>query len=298
MKRITIFLLILGLAASVLAMQMTIHKTDNTEVSIPISEIESITFEEPIVPDGMVYVEGGTFSPDGGNYNVTLSSFYIGKYEVTQAEYEAVMGANPSLFGGNPDRPVEAVIWFNAIEYCNRLSIMEGLTPAYSYNTYGTNPDDWPSGWNTNDANHTNVSCNWSANGYRLPTEMEWMFAALGGNQSQGYTYSGSNNIDDVAWYSDNSGSQTHDVGTKGPNELVTYDMSGNVWEWCWDIWNLSYPSGSYTNPTGPVSGPYRVRRGGSWSYYLYYCTVTYRLYHNPQSADWNFGFRICRNSP
>jgi len=255
------------------------------------------------MPDDFVFVGGGTFN--NGTSDVTLSSFYIDKYEITQAEYEAVMGDNPSYFGGNPNRPVETVSWFNAIEYCNRRSMQEGLTPCYSYSTYGTNPDSWPSGWNTSNTNHTNVSCDWTANGYRLPTEMEWMFAAKGGNQSQGYTYSGSNTIGNVAWYFDNSynmGSDhpdygTHTVGAKLPNELGTFDMSGNVFEWCWDIYG-SYPSGSQNNPTGASSGSHRVRRGGSWRGDAYSCTVSYRLGSHATFTTYVIGFRILRVSP
>lgn len=239
-------------------------------------------------PGQMIAVAGGTFH--NGTSNVTLSSFHIGKYEVTQAEYQAVMGTNPSYFSGNPNRPVERVSWFNAIEYCNRRSMQEGLTPCYSYSTYGTNPSNWPAGWNTTSANHTNVSCNWSANGYRLPTEMEWMYAAKGGNQSQGYTYSGSNTIGNVAWYYSNSSDRTWDVGLKDPNELGTFDMSGNVWEWVWDIYG-SYPSGNQTNPTGPTSGSHRVFRGGDWSNDANSCTVSFR---NADFATSTYlGFRV-----
>ncbi len=240
-------------------------------------------------------LDGSTFN--NGTSDVTISSFYIDKYELTQSGYQAVMGENPSHFSGNLDRPVEQVSWFNAIEYCNRRSVLEGLTPCYSYSTYGTNPDDWPSGWNTRYSNHTNVNCNWTANGYRLPTEMEWMFAAKGGNQSQGYTYSGSNTIADVAWYSSNSGSRTHDVGEKASNELGTFDMSGNVWEWVWDIYG-SYPSGSQTNPTGANSGSYRVVRGGSWYNYADGCTVSYRVVNSATGSYYFLGFRCVRVSP
>lgn len=246
-------------------------------------------------PADFVFVQGGTFH--NGTSNVTLSSFYIDKYEVTQASYQAVMGTNPSYFSGNPNRPVEQVSWFNAIEYCNRRSLQEGLTPCYSYSTYGTNPSNWPAGWNTSSSNHTNVSCNWSANGYRLPTEMEWMYAAKGGNQSQGYTYSGSNTIGNVAWYSSNSSSRTWDVGLKDPNELGTFDMSGNVWEWVWDIFG-GYPSGSQNNPTGASSGYLRVLRGGSWSNDANVCTVSFRNSAYATDTDSGFGFRIVRVSP
>jgi len=246
------------------------------------------------IPENFVWVEGGTFH--NGSSDVTISSFYIDKYELTQAEYQAVMGNNPSSFTSVSNGPVENVTWFNAIEYCNRRSMQEGLTPCYSYGSYGTNPDAWPSGWNTNHENHTNVVCNWSSNGYRLPTEMEWMFAAMGGNQSQGYTYSGSNDIDAVAWYYYNSGS-TNTVGTKAANELGLYDMSGNVYEWVWDIYG-DYPSGTQTDPHGAGSGTYRVERGGCWRWEAYRCTVSHRHLNRAIITNSSFGFRLCRNVP
>ncbi|MBP7564356.1 MAG: formylglycine-generating enzyme family protein, partial [Candidatus Cloacimonetes bacterium] len=154
-----------------------------------------------IVTIDEVLVKGGTFKMGSTNgdsdekpvHSVTVSSFYIGKYEVTQAEWEAVMGYNPSSFKGD-NRPVEQITWYQTIEFCNKLSQKEGLTPAYTING-------------------TSVSCNWQANGYRLPTEAEWEFAARGGNLSKGYTYSASNNLDAVGWYDSNSGNETHDVG-------------------------------------------------------------------------------------
>ena len=246
----------------------------------------------PPVPENFVLVEGGTFH-NGTSY-VTISSFYIDKYELTQSEYQAVMGNNPSRFTSVTNGPMERVTWFNAIEYCNRRSMQEGLTPCYSYGSSGTNPDSWPSGWNTNRDNHTNVACSWTADGYRLPTEMEWMFAARGGNQSQGYTYSGSNNIDAVAWYWDNSGNTTHTVGTKAANELGIYDMSGNVWEWCWDIYG-SYPGGAQTDPHGATSGSGRVGRGGCWLSNAYGCPVSIRDGSSATNSYNYLGFRICR---
>ena len=242
------------------------------------------------MPENFVFVEGGTFH--NGSSNITISSFYIDKYELTNSEWNAVMGS-----GGGDDYPKNYVSWFNAIEYCNRRSMQEGLTPCYSYSSFGSNPDDWPSGWNTSYDNHTNVSCNWTANGYRLPTEMEWQFAARGGNQTHNYTYSGSNTIGEVAWYSGNSGGTSHTVGTKTANELGIYDMSGNVWEWCWDIYG-SYPSGSQTDPHGATSGSYRVRRGGYFSDNANYCTVSYRYYNLATFSNVSIGFRICRVSP
>jgi formylglycine-generating enzyme required for sulfatase activity len=255
------------------------------------------------IPENFVFVQGGTFSrqnEDGSYPNppvmVTLSSFYIDKYEVTQTEFQAVMGFNPSNFSGNPNRPVEQVRWTNAIEYCNRRSMQEGLTPCYSYGSYGTDPDNWPEDWVIGD---NSISCNWSANGYRLPTEMEWMFAAKGGNQSQGYTYSGSNDIYAVAWYNGNSGFTTHTVGTKAPNELGTFDMSGNVYEWCWDWYSSSYYTISPSNnPTGPASGAYCMARGGSWAVDSFYCRIANRGPVSPYRNRNDIGFRVCRSAP
>jgi formylglycine-generating enzyme required for sulfatase activity len=254
----------------------------------------------------MHFVQGGTFNPTD-SYTVTLSSFFIAVYEVTQAEYEAVMGNNPSYFSPHPMRPVESVTWFDAIEYCNRLTLSEGYTPVYSYGIYGSDPDYWPSDWNTSSANQNEIMADWSADGYRLPTEMEYEFAARGGAiaQMQGTfetTYAGSNNIDDVAWYSGNSniddgqGGRTHDVGTKAANELTIFDMSGNVYNWVWDRQGL-YPSGSHTNPTGAESSLMRISRGGSHYSNESNCTVSFRNYGNIMNTFANIGFRVSRSA-
>jgi formylglycine-generating enzyme required for sulfatase activity len=242
----------------------------------------------------MIYLQGGTFN--NGTSNVTVSSFYIGQSELTQSEYNKVMGYNPSYYTGATNSPVESVSWYKSIEYCNRRSMGEGLIPCYSYSTYGTNPSNWPTDWNSNNSNHTNVFCSWTANGYRLPTEAEWQFAAMGGNQTYNYIYSGSDNIDEVAWYLDNSGMTTHPVGTKAANELGIYDMSGNVHEWVWDIWG-SYPDGAQTNPHGPINGYGRVKRGGSYSGSANFCTVSDRNYHSATFGSGGLGFRLCRIS-
>jgi len=222
------------------------------------------TIGEPEIPEGMVLVAGGRFNPVNW-YTVTLSSYYIGKYEVRQSEYQSAMGVNPSLFGGNPNNPVDRVSWFNAVEYCNRLSIREGLTPCYSYTGMGINPANWPAGWDSNNNNHSNIACDWEADGYRLPTEMEWEFAARGGNETEDYTYSGSNDINEVAWWAPNSNGTTHPAGQKMPNELGIYDLSGNVFEWCWNMtnWPLTpYIGGQVEDPRGPATGTWRIGRG------------------------------------
>ncbi len=256
------------------------------------SVIYTITITIP-VPANFVFVAGGTFN--NGTSDVTISSFYIDKYELTQSSYQSIMDVNPSYWQ-QTDRPVEQVTWYNSIEYCNKRSIAEGLTPCYSYLTYGTNPETWPSGWNLFNGNHTNVFCNWSANGYRLLTESEWEFAARGGNQTHGYTYSGSNDINAVAWSYNNSYCTTHTVGTKAANELGIYDMSGNVWEWGWDIYG-GYPSGNQTNPYGATIGFSRIFRGGSWYGSDSYCTVSYRYCSQAPYSDFYTGFRLCRNA-
>ena len=231
----------------------------------------------------MVFVEGGTFQMGSDDekpvHSVTVSDFYIGKYEVTQGEYKAVMGKNPSSFtsSGN-NAPVEQVSWYDAVEYCNKLSEKEGLKKCYS-------------------GSGESIKRDFSANGYRLPTEAEWEYAARGGNKSKGYHYSGSNDIGSVAWYNDNSGSKTHSIGSKQANELGIYDMSGNVLEWCCD-WYGDYSSSAQINPRGPGSGSYRVGRGGGWFYDARSCSTAYRRISTPASSNLYIGFRLSRANP
>jgi parallel beta-helix repeat protein len=250
----------------------------------PLSLNDAIT---PAAAEGFVKVDGGTFtmgSPaseagrnsDEVQHQVTVSGFYLGKYVVTQAEYQAVIGTNPSEFKGD-NLPVENVSWYDAVNYCNALSRKEGLTPAYT-------------------VSGANVTWNRSANGYRLPTEAEWEYAAKGGALSKGYTYSGSNTVGDAGWHSGNSGSRTHEAGTKAANELGLYDMSGNVWEWCWD-WYDAYGTSAQVNPAGAVSGVRRVARGGAWNYIGEELRSANRDYSSfPSSTKVSYwGFRVVR---
>ena len=230
-------------------------------------EVNSGRFTVNGVSFEMVRVEGGTFrmgatseqEDDAWNrekpaHSVTLSSYYIGKTEVTQTLWQAVMGSNPSYFKG-ADLPVENVSWNDCQEFIQKLNRLTGRN-------------------------------------FRLPTEAEWEFACRGGNNSRGYKYSGSNNLGSVAWYDGNSGNKTHPVGTKAPNELGIYDMSGNVWEWCAD-WYGDYSSGAQTNPTGPISGSCRVCRGGCWYIYAWRCRSSLRDGYRPTNRDIILGLRL-----
>jgi formylglycine-generating enzyme required for sulfatase activity len=239
----------------------------------------------------------GTFRMGGsGEYDekpihqVTLSkAFYMSDHEVTQKEWVEMMGNNPSLFKGD-DLPVERVSWYDAIEYCNKRSVKEGLTPAYTIDKTrkdGDNKSDY-------DDVKWVVTWNKSANGYRLPTEAEWEFAARGGVQSKGWEFAGGTDAGVVAWFDGNSGNKTHPVKTKKANEARLYDMSGNVWEWCWD-WREDYKGDSQTDPTGASSGTYRVHRGGSWGYDAAYVRSANRLGSTPSYRYYDLGFRLVR---
>jgi len=268
----------------------TIELNKTAQVSITLEPEIRIGSDSQLDPDfqgstdGMVFVQGGTFqmgSNDGDSdekpvHSVTVDDFYIGKYEVTQKEWKEVMGNNTSKWKGD-DLPVEKVSWYDAVEFCNKKSDMEGLTRCYT-------------------GSGKNTKCNFSANGYRLPTEAEWEYAGRGGSRTAHYKYSGSNNVGDVAWYYSNSSSKTHKVGTKQANELGIYDMSGNVWEWCNDWYDADYYKNSpKNNPQGDSLGKYRVLRGGSWSNFDYNCRVAYRFWNNPDDSDCNYGFRLSR---
>jgi formylglycine-generating enzyme required for sulfatase activity len=184
--------------------------------------------------------------------------------------------AGGEMKGEGDNYPMYYVSWYEAIEYCNRRSKKEGLTPVYS----GSGND---------------ITFNKNANGYRLPTEAEWEYAAKGGSKgNQAFEYSGSNNVNEVAWYADNSGGSTHPVGTKAPNDLGLYDMSGNVWEWCWD-WHGDYLADFPTDPVGASSGSYRVERGGSWGSSAQYARSASRGGTEPSNRYDNLGFRLVR---
>lgn len=240
----------------------------------------------------MLFIEGGSywmgsnegaFAANEKAYQVTISSYYIAKTETTQELWASVMGSNPSRFQGK-DRPVEYVSWYDAVRFCNALSKAEGLEEPYTISG-------------------SSVQWNREANGYRLPTEAEWEYAARGGPLgaitetalTRAY-YSGGNNPSSVAWYDANSGRTTKSVATKEANELGLYDMSGNVWEWCWD-WYNNYPETPQENPAGPeVSSGRRVMRGGAWFTPVNLIRTTYRYWNAPSFKVNSVGFRVARN--
>ncbi|RPI04657.1 MAG: hypothetical protein EHM64_09290 [Ignavibacteriae bacterium] len=255
-----------------------------------------------VISQGMVSVDGGTFT--AGSTPVTISSFKIDKYEVTYELWTDVRtwalthGYTDLVAGQNGNKssetnnPVTNVSWYDVVKWCNARSEKDGLSPVYY--TDGTGSTVYKIG--QIDINTDAVM--WNANGYRLPTETEWEFAARGGTNSQGYTYSGSNTIDNVAWYISNSGRTSHTIGTKSANELGIYDMSGNAWEWCWDWYDNgsgAYPSGSTTDPKGPsTTQSYRLVRGGSFDNYENYCRVDSRNSHDtfPYISNYVVGLR------
>ena len=279
--RVLAVLLVLSAGLPIMAQGVIVYKKNGTFEKFPYEQIDSIvtynydatdpTEDGAFTVNGVVFkmilVEGGTFymGSDSGDINekpvhsVTLSDYMIGETEVTQELWQAVMGDNPSYFKGNMQRPVEKVSWNDCLDFIEKLNELTG--------------------------EH-----------FSLPTEAQWEYAARGGRYYEGYVYSGSDTIGNVAWYHENSSSSTHPVKAKQANELGLYDMSGNVWEWCQD-WYGDYTSTSVTDPTGASSGSYRVLRGGGWYGDPTYCRVSDRYYLTPERKDGHYGLRLALSS-
>lgn len=287
--RLLLLCLFCSFSMTAFSQGVIVYKTDGTKVKFPYEQVDSIVTynydEDPGSGDGndtpgvnrtfivngvsftMVAVEGGTFQMGATNeqtgaisnespvHSVTLSDYSIGETEVTQELWLAVMGSNPSSFTGNLQCPVECVSWNDCQTFITRLNELTGEN-------------------------------------FKLPTEAQWEYAARGGNKASGYLYSGSNTIGDVAWYASNSGSKTHVVKSKSPNELGLYDISGNVWEWCSD-WYGTYSSSAATDPQGPSTGSYRVLRGGGWDKSAVNCRVAIRGYITPIYTHGSSGLRL-----
>ena len=230
-------------------------------------------------PEGFAYVAAGALPASSWGGAQAVDGFFMAKTEVTWSEFQAVRtwaAANGYDIGSvgagtGPNRPVTFVSWYQSLKWCNARSEKEGLRPVYKVDTAVYRSGD------------SVPTIDPTANGYRLPSEKEWEFAARGGVKTNGYEYSGSNDVNAVAWYGNNSGNSTQDVATKLANELGLSDMSGNVWEWCFDDWD--------------GSGSSRVYRGGSWSIIAYYCRVAYRFNNDPSLPSDDFGFRVARSS-
>lgn len=263
------------------------------ELVLPGKDIEFVT------------VNAGRFQRDEDPENVSdiTQSFRMSEKPVTRSQFSAVMGyeksedSRSSNEANSPNDPAQNVNWEEAVVFCNKLSLIHGMDPVYSVDGI----DDWQDYRYSEDDDYewAKVQVNWDANGFRLPTEMEWMWAAMGAEDDSTKDfagYDGSNNIDDCVWHEGNAGGTTHPVGSKEANGLGLYDMSGNVWEWCWD-WKSSYPEEEQTDFTGAESGENRVLRGGSWDDGAADCSVSSRKGHNPQERVNSHGFRVVRRA-
>ena len=258
------------------------------------------------IPTGAFIMGDNGVSGARPAHRVRLNGFYMSAYEVTQEEFSDLMGINPSNAKAGDDhelRPVERVSWFDAIEYCIRLSLLEGLNPVYTLTNIVRAPIAGTGTPGTLSITSATVTVNWSANGYRLPTEAEWEYAARGGNGSPGnFVYSGSNDPELVAWFNQTALGVPRPVGGLSANNLGLYDMSGNVSEWCWDWFAADYYSlmpalpASIDNPKGPDTGVERVRRGGAWSNAFSNVRSVVRNSFTPDNSTWVMGFRVARS--
>ena len=253
----------------------------------------TITGTESWTPESKVFISGR---------QLTIPDLIVSDHEVTRGEYKAVMGSDPSTASaydkdGNEligdavlNNPVNYISWYDALVYCNKLSKKENLTPCYTING-STDPDKWGTVPTSRDNTWDAATCNFEANGYRLPTEAEWEWLARGGEE---YTYAGSNTVKDVAWYTSNTNDTgTREVKTKAANGYGLYDMSGNVYEWCWDWYGSINES---TAAAGASSGSNRVHRGGSWFSFADHCEVANRYDYYPFGRDYGlYGMRVVR---
>ncbi|MBV5327989.1 MAG: formylglycine-generating enzyme family protein, partial [Chlorobium sp.] len=264
-------------------------------------------------------VPAGRFQRDAtaANISVITQPYRMSAHEITRAQFAAMLTTDPSnvTYSSSTSDPVQMTNWYHAIAFCNKLSITEGLTPVYAVSGVNFDTLTYAAIPTTSNATWDAATATWANSGYRLPTEMEWMWAAMGapadgqggGTNTTGYAKAfagstGSNAIGDYAvydYYGTGLGKtlteRSNPVGSKLANELGLYDMSGNVWEWTWDYWNATYPTGTQTDYRGAASGTIRVLRGGSWVNAATYCTVAFRGYGNPSLQNYAFGFRVVR---
>ena len=272
MKKFLLFLMFLAIIAGLAYYFLVLKGGPKNQtftvngVSFTMVGVKGGTFTMGVSPDQASSLLLGNAATGAGSsvpaHQVTVSDFYIGETEVTQMLWNAVMGSIPGHFQGKPDHPVSGATWNQCQAFIEKLNELTGKQ-------------------------------------FRMLTEAEWEFAALGGNKSQGYKYAGSDNIDEVAWYFNNSFKDycTRPVAYKKPNELGIYDMTGNVHEWCQD-WYGVFPESSKTNPTGPPTGVRRVARGGGWDSKIDYCVIKYRYSAPPTFGSGHFGLRLALSCP
>jgi len=265
------------------------------------------------------YIPAGSFQRDNTSTNIsTVNNFLMSQNEITRSQFLTVMGIDPSQrsISDEMDDPVQRVNWYQAIAFCNKLSLQEGFTPVYSVEGIDFNDLGFEEIPTANNSKWNNVKADWSTDGYRLPTEMEWMWAAMGatmdqangysgeGINSNGYTkgYSGSTEdfsatieIENYSWIKANSGDETHSVGTQHENELGLNNMNGNVSEWCWDWHTGDYKDGALMNYRGENSGLNRRYRGGNLFSEVDRCAVAFRGYASPGAQSLTVGLRVVR---
>jgi len=269
------------------AKYMTVEAADYYSIKYHLPDFSSAVFTS-------FSMGSNSFANTQPIHNVSLDNYFVGRFEVTQGQWQAVMGTNPaSGHGVGENYPVYNVSWYDALVYCNKLSIQKGLTPCYSKNGI-TNPENWGNIPDSLDADWNSISLNTSADGYRLPTEAEWEGVSRYGAMNM--AYSGSNTLGDVGWYVNNSSGTTHLKGQKQANISKIHDMTGNVFEWCWD-WYGAYDAGSSTNPLGADTGTQRIVRGGSYSSDTEPCMNVYRSQFSPEIRQSNIGLRLVRKN-
>lgn len=295
MRKLAPFIFIIGLITGVIAKSFVVAAEKNI-VSPNIGTL--------------IAVPAGKFQRDDVPTNINaVSAFYMSQYEITRAQFTKITGlSDPSdvrIAAGNSNSHVQNIIWYHTLVFCNRLSMKEGLTPVYAI-AGETDPSPWGAIPSRNNDTWNQATANWSANGYRLPTEAEWWWAAIGADiadpghiNTKGVNklFAGDNSgrsLTDYVWYSGNSSEVAHPVGTKEPNELGFYDLSGNVWEWCWDRYGR-LPDGLLVDYRGSLKGRDRVLHGGSWRNNTDRIKLSFRLEHYPSFRYPNIGFRVVR---